>query len=179
MKTRCPRIVSSLAGAVICLAGLHAQASPYLATDVIPPYQVGNGASVRLGHVVHAYTYFNRLTAGGTFSAACVNPEMSPYNGQREASDWNVTGGLWLHVTIPLSQPALVNMPGFYNLPRGTTVSCTYNWTSRAVESGYSISPGGISIPIGSGSSGEGGTQIFYMSVPADTNTGDWQKCIP
>jgi hypothetical protein len=156
-----------------------ASAVPQLKTIVSPPYQVSNGAGVRLGHTVIASTLYNRLTAGGTFSASCISPVMAPATGQRTLSRENGLGGVSLVVTVPEWVPTLVNMPGFYSLSRGETVSCTYNWTSRAVESGYSIGASGISYQTGNGEISEGFFQPFTMSVPGDTNTGEWQGCIP
>lgn len=156
-----------------------AGAQPNLQTTVLPIYQIGNGAGVHLGHVVTASTLYNRLVAGGTFVAGCAHPDMLPARGQRTLSGDNVGGGVRLVVTIPETLPATVSMPGFYSLPRGTTVSCTYEWTSRAVESGYTIGPGGISFQVGNGEKSEGLFQQFQMSVPGDTNTDDWQGCIP
>lgn len=169
--------------ALVAAAGVllvrPAAAVPQLHTVVSPPYQVNSGAGVRLGHTVIASTLYNRLTAGGTFSAGCINPVMAPATGQRTLSRENVVGGISLVVTVPEWVPALVNMPGFYSLTRGTTVSCTYNWTSRAIEGGYSVGASGISFQTGNGEVSEGFFQPFTMSVPGDTNTGDWQGCIP
>jgi hypothetical protein len=154
-------------------------AVPRLRTVVSPPYQVGNGAGVRMGHTVIASTLYNRLTAGGSFSASCISSLMSPATGQRTLSDENFVGGVSLVVTIPEWVPTLVNMPGFYSLTRGTTVSCTYNWTSRAVESGFSVGANGVSFQTGNGEVSEGFFQPFTMSVPGDTSTDEWQGCIP
>jgi hypothetical protein len=154
-------------------------AVPQLTTIVSPPYQVSNGAGVRLGHTVIASTLYNRLVAGGTFSASCISPVMSPATGQRTLSKDSGLGGVSLVVTIPEWVPTLVNMPGFYSLTRGETVSCTYNWTSKAVEGGYSYSLGSFSYQTGNGEVSEGFFKPFTMSVPGDTNTGDWQSCVP
>lgn len=155
------------------------RAAPTLRTTVLPIYQVGTGAGVSLGHVVQASTVFNRLTAGGTYVASCASPDMQPTTGQRTLSSDGLLGGRSLTVTIPEWVPATVNMPGFNSLTRGTTVACTYNWTSRAVEGGYTVGSGGISFPTGSGERAEGSTQQFTMSVPGDTNQDDWQGCVP
>lgn len=170
-------------GALALLAALasspSAHATPGLRTTVLPIYQIGTGAGVSLGHVVQASTVYNRLLAGGTFSASCASPLMQPAAGQRTLATDNFIGGLSLTVTIPEWVPAMLNMPGFYSLTRGTTVSCTYNWTSRAVEGGYTISAAGISYQVGNGERSEGSYQQFQMSVPGDTNSDDWQSCIP
>lgn len=165
---------------VVSLAGsTPARAMPDLRTTVLPIYQVGTGSGVSLGHVVQAYTVYNRLSAGGTYSASCASAQMLPATGQRFLSSDGLLGGRSLTVTIPEWVPATINMPGFDSLTRGTTVTCTYNWTARAVEGGYTVGSGGISFPTGSGERSEGSTQPFQMSVPGDTNTDDWQGCIP
>jgi len=156
-----------------------ASATPFLQTQVMPVYQVSNGAGVMMGHIVNASTAYNRLIAGGTFIASCANSQMLPATGQRTVSKDAFLGGIVLRVTIPETLPALVSMPGFYSLPRGTTVQCTYNWTSRAVEGGYSIGAAGITYQTGNGELSEGFFRQFQMSVPGDTTQDDWQGCIP
>lgn len=177
---RFPQITSlSLLALALVANTTPASAMPNLTTRVLPAYQIGNGAGVSMGHVVLASTVYNRLTAGGTFSASCASPQMQPATGQRTLSVDNLVGGLSLTVTIPEWVPATVSMPGFYSLTRGTTVSCTYNWTSKATEGGYSVGAGGISFQTGNGERSEGFFQQFQMSVPGDTSTDDWQGCIP
>lgn len=161
------------------LAMSAAWSRPTLHTTVLPIYQVGNGAGVSLGHVVDASTAYNRLVAGGTFVATCAYPNMLPASGQRMVSKDNFGGGIVMHVTIPEVLPAIVPMPGFDSLTRGTTVQCTYTWTSRAVEGGFTIGAGGITYQSGNGEATEGLFKAFTMSVPGDTNTDDFQSCIP
>jgi hypothetical protein len=145
---------------------------------VSEPYQVMTSGSVRLGHTVSASTNFNRLTAGGTFGAQCANPQMLPVPGQRTQTTSAFLGGLSLIVTIPENQPAYVAMPGFESLPRGTTVDCTYAWTAKAVEGGYTVGGGGLGVPIGQGESSDGATRSFQMKAPS-TDPGGNSKCIP
>ena len=171
--------LGALAALELLAGSKPALAAPTLRTTVLPIYQVGTGAGVSLGHVVEAWTAYNRLTAGGSYVASCASSQMMPTTGQRFLSSDGFTGGRSLTVTIPEWVPATVNMPGFSSLTRGTTVTCTYTWTSRAVEGGYTYGPGGISWQTGNGERSEGSTQPFEMSVPGDTNTDDWQGCIP
>jgi hypothetical protein len=173
------RHLSVLCAIAATLVAPWASATPFLSTQVLPIYQVGNGAGVNMGHIVNASTAYNRLIAGGTFNASCADSLMMPATGQRTVSKDNFGGGIVMHVTIPETVPALVSMPGFYSLPRGTTVQCTYSWTSRAVEGGYTIGASGFSYQTGNGELSEGFFRPFQMSVPGDTNTGDWQGCIP
>jgi hypothetical protein len=150
-----------------------------LSTHVSTIYQVGTTDGVSLGHIVSANTDFSRLTAGGSFIASCANSSMQPTTGQRTLSSESLYGGNRLYVTVPTVVPTIVKMPGFVSLPRGTTVNCTYNWTSRAVESGLSYGVGGVAVPVGSNERADGGTQIFYMSVPSLGSEGGYTVCIP
>jgi hypothetical protein len=167
---------AALLGVAVCASAptFAVQMSVY----VYEPYQVMTSSSVRLGHAVSASTNFNRLVAGGTFVAQCANPQMLPVPGQRTETASGLMGGLSMTVTIPENQPAYVNMPGFESLPRGTTVDCTYSWTARAVESGYTLSGGGLGVPIGQGEAGDGATRSFKMKAPSTDPDGN-SKCIP
>jgi len=156
-----------------------ASAVPSMQVTVLPIYQIGNGAGVSMGHVVRAHTIYNRLQAGGTFVASCASPVMQPARGERTTSTDSYFGGLTLNVSIPYSLPATVYMPGFFSLDRGTSVNCTYSWTAKAIEGGFSISSNGISYQSGSGEISDGFFQAFQMNVPGDTNQDDWQSCIP
>lgn len=151
-----------------------------LRTVVASIYQVGNGATVQLGHTVVASTNYNRLYAGGTYIATCASQDMVPAMGQRFFSTENLAGGLQLYVTVPTAHPSYVNMPGFNAaMNRGRTIHCAYNWTSRAVEGGYSIGFGGISFQSGNGEASEGNVQNFIMNVPAIADEDEWTACIP
>jgi len=170
----------ALFGAALILATPHNASAVTLKTIVLPIRQVGVGAGVSLGHTVTATTNYNRVTAGGAYVATCNHPLMLPTGGQRTLTAENITGGLVLTTTIPQWLPAIVNMPGYNQLPAGTVVDCTYSWTAKAVESGYTIGAGGISYQTGSGERADGSTQLFIMIVPgssddSDTSTG----CIP
>jgi hypothetical protein len=150
-----------------------------LKTVVAPIYQIGTGATVQLGHTVLASTNYNRLNAGGTYSAACNAPETMPTTGQRSLSAETLWGGTTLTVTIPEWHPARVNMPGFESVPRGGRINCTYNWTSRANEGGFTIGVGGISFQSGNGEQTQGGTQLFVMDVPKLSDPNENSPCIP
>lgn len=151
-----------------------------LKTTNLTVYQVGTGSLVKVGHVVHASTNYNRLTAGGSFVASCAHQITNlPITGNRSLFTENAFGGLRLDVTIPAQQPAHRNMPGFNALPRGTTINCTYNWTSIAVEGGYTVGVGGTSFQTGNGSVSEGGSEHFIMNVPGTSSSEDNSVCIP
>jgi hypothetical protein len=150
-----------------------------LRTSVLSIYQVGTGPQVKMGHVVEASTNFNQLGAGGDYIASCADPAIMPSTGGRSLAANNIFGGLYLAVTIPRDQPAYVNMSGFYGLPRGSVVSCTYSWSSHAAEGGIAISADGISIQTGNGRSSEAGTRPFTLRVPSGTDPNENSSCIP
>jgi len=169
----------ALSATALVLATPPEASAVQLSTHVTSIYQLGVGAGVMLGHAATGSTNYNRITVGGAYIAQCASPLMLPTTGQRTLSRENLTGGLSLVTTIPQVVPSLVNMPGFNALPAGTTVDCTYNWTSRAVESGYTIGAGGGSFPVGNGERSEGGTQLFVMNVPAATGDDSGDGCHP
>jgi len=165
-------------GAAISFPGTAS--AVFLRTEVAPIYQIGSGATIQVGHTVYATTNYNRLFAGGSYVAACAAPETLPTTGQRFLSAETTVGGNTLYVTVPRSHPARVNMPGFNaSTMRGRRLDCTYNWTSRAVESSYSVGPGGIGFTIGGGEASEGGTQQFVMDVPSLGDEDEWTACTP
>jgi hypothetical protein len=171
----------ALSATALVLATPPEASAVQLSTQVTSIYQVGVGAGVMLGHAAIGSTNYNRITVGGSYTAQCASPMMLPTSGQRTLTRDGLTGGLSLVTTIPQIVPTVVNMPGYNSLPAGTTVACTYSWTSRAVEGGYSIGPGGISFPSGNAERSDGGTQLFQMNVPAaaEDNSGDRGSCHP
>lgn len=168
-------------GLIVAALGIpHTASAVNLRTVVGSIYQVGNGSIAKIGHTAIASTSFNQLYAGGSYTAGCGAPGMVPITGQRFLSTWNIVGGLQLYVTIPEYHPAHVSMPGFHEAAmRGQSINCAYNWTSRAVEGGYSIGAGGISYQIGSGEQSEGGSQPFIMNLPSLGDENEWTSCHP
>jgi hypothetical protein len=137
-----------------------------------PIYQIGTSASVNIGHTVDAHTYFNRLLAGGSYTITCNNSATMPLTGQRSLTRETLFGPTPLVVTIPAWLPAQQTIPGFSSVASDTQLTCTYAWTARAVESGYSVNLGVISYPVGSGERTEGGTVPFTMYKPDRTDDG-------
>ena len=165
---------------VLAAVGMPGVASAVnLSTVVAPIYQSGTGSGVFIGHTAIASTDYNRLYAGGTYSVTCGAPGMVPLTGQRFLSTENFKGNLSLYVTIPEWHPSIVYMPGFYDIPRGQTVSCAYSWTSRAVESGYTIGFGGISFQTGNGERNEGSSEPFMMMKRDTGDVDGGSTCIP
>ena len=139
--------------------------------------QWGTGSGFYLGHTVSAFTNYNSLSAGGTYIAQCISATTIPVTGERGFSGSTLAGPTRLTVTIPAQQPAIRNLSGWAQVPEDTELSCNYRWTAFATEGGYSISAGGISFPVGSGSVRDGGTVDFTMYRPSrgDADGG----CIP
>jgi len=148
--------------------------------DVQPSsiYQNGPTAGVWLGHTVAASTPMNRLQAGGSFRAHCFGAATSPITGARSLPASALVGPLQLYVTIPAQLPALYNMPGFYNVPRGSRIQCSYDWTAYAREAMYTIGIPGVSVPIGGEEISDSDSISFWMSKPG-RSTGDDDACIP
>jgi hypothetical protein len=156
------RSFSACALATTLFASPHAYAVT-LQVIPFPINQVADTGQVTFGHTVVASTSMNRLTASGTYRISCNRSETQPLTGQRTLSASQVTGGITLYVTVPETVPATRTLPGFTSVPRGTDLTCTYEWTARAVEGTYSIGGGGIGIVIGGEERADGNTSTFHM----------------
>jgi hypothetical protein len=163
------RALAALAAALMFVTPRDA-AAVELNTVVSNIRQVGASATVSLGHTAIGFTNYNRLTVSGTYTAACASAVMMPTMGQRSLSREDVLGGFSLITTIPERLPALVDMPGFEFLAAGARVTCTYNWTSKAVEASYSVGIPGFGIQTGAGERSAGGTWPFIMVVPSSSD---------
>jgi hypothetical protein len=159
-------LLAALATALMFLTPREA-AAVELDTVVSPIHQIGVTANVSLGHTAIGYTNYNRLTVSGTYSAACASSVMLPTVGQRSLTREEIVGGFSLITTIPAQLPSTVSMPGFTSLPAGSRVACTYNWTSKAVESSYSLGIPGFGSQTGGAERADGGTYPFTMVVRA------------
>jgi len=164
-----------------CAAGGTLSTPVHAVTMAVKPssiYQNGATAGVWLGHTVAASTLMNRLQAGGSFRAYCFDGGTSPITGARSLPASGLIGPLQLYVTIPAQLPALYNMPGFYNVPRGSRIQCSYDWTAYAREASYTIGIPGASAPVGGEEISDSDSIIFWMSKPG-RSTGDDDACIP
>jgi hypothetical protein len=181
MNTAQP-LVRALAalGAALLAVTPHAASAVELSTVVSNIHQIGSTGGVSLGHLAIGYTNYNKITVSGTYIASCASAVMAAVNGQRTLTRQDIVGGMGLVTTIPETVPTIVDMPGFDLLTAGTVVACAYNWTSKAVEAGYTLGIPGFGIPIGGGERAEGRTMPFLMAVPA--SAGDARNgggCIP
>lgn len=126
--------------------------------------QYGTGSAFNHGLAVSAWTNYNNLIAGGTFTAQCAHPSTLPVSGERYLSSSTLgVGRNALVVTVPLNLPALSNITGWNQVGAETDLACNYRWTAFAQESGYTIGAGGISFQVGNGIAREGGTVDFTM----------------
>jgi hypothetical protein len=168
-------------GSLFCVAAFGwASEAPAvtLRTVVAPIYQMGNGSQVNIGHTADASTNYNRLYAGGSYTVGCEG-DVPEAVGSNYLSAENLLGGLKLIVTIPRWHPATVNLTAFYNVPRGQTIHCMYNWISKAEEGGYSVGVNGITFQTGNGKREEGSSQPFIMRNPGVPDVNDPGTCIP
>lgn len=170
------RALSLLAAAVILATSQKASAVT-LRTVPSSIHQIGTSGAVSLGHTAIGSTDFNRLVVSGGYIATCASAVMVPTNGQRSLSGEAAFGGVILYTTIPERLPAFVEMPGFDLLAAGSRVACAYNWSSKAVESNFTIGIPGFGITIGGGERSEGGTYPFMMVKPAETNEREDEGC--
>jgi len=148
--------------------------------SVVPSsvYQFGTGSGVYLGHTVVAGTYLNQLVAGGSFSTSCDLMDVGTITGERSLTSNLIGRRNQLYVTIPETVPALRNMPGFLNAPRGSELMCQYHWTAFAQEATYNVGVPGFTVPIGGQVRRESGAVTFWMRVPG-TADGEDDVCIP
>lgn len=172
----CLPAMAMLSGAILTLGAQPAHAFN-MNTQLQSIYQIGFTAAVSLGHTVIASSDMNRLYAAGAFEARCVSSLTGSIVDQRGLPAEALMGGTQLYVTVPEWLPAQRNMPGFDQVPGGTTLNCSYNWTADAEESTYSIGVPGFGITIG-GKKAHGGSSVpFEMYVPG-SGSKDNNGCI-
>jgi hypothetical protein len=174
------RLLALAAAAIVAAAPRDASAVT-LSTVVTNIQQAGLSGTVMLGHAAIASTNYNKLTVSASYTAACNNASVQSQTGQRTLTRTELVGGFGLTTTVPQTIPGPVYMGGFEFLPAGTILGCTYSWTSKAVESGFTIGSG-ISFPVGGGERADGSTASFVMivpGVPANDDATDRGSCIP
>ena len=169
--------LAMMSGAVLVVGNSPAHAFN-MTTRLQAIYQVGFTAAVAVGHTVIASSNMNRLYAAGAFEARCPSTITGPIIDQRGFSAETLLGGTQLYVTVPASLPAQRIMPGFDQVPGGTTLNCSYSWTSDAEESTYSLSIPGFGITIGGEKAHAGSSVPFEMYQPGSSGSDDNNGCI-
>jgi hypothetical protein len=172
-------MVFAATAAALLLSG----AKPALAitgnASIIPTAQVEFTAGVKLGHLVDATTYMPSITVGGTFRVSCP----SQYTGTIEGGNSLSQSFTWppntLTVGVPSGWlPAVRQLPGFNNVPAGTSLMCGYYWTAQAKESGYVLPVPGGGFPVGNETYNASDTFTFEMYKPGAGGTDDNNGCI-
>jgi hypothetical protein len=171
---RCLSLLAFTALAFAAESAFAVEMSAY----VTKPSQWGTGSGFYHGHTVTAWTPYNVLNAGGTFTVQCNHPSTMPMTGERAFG--RTTAGRernTITVTIPEKIPSVRNVSGWMQIPGDTTFSCNYRWTAFATEGGYSVGVGGIGVTFGNETKRDGGTVDFEMYRPPkeDADGG----CIP
>jgi hypothetical protein len=125
--------------------------------------------TVKLGHMVTARTNMISVAAGGTFRVTCPSSYTSAIEGQNATPQTDIPPNV-LTVEVPAGWlPAERELPGFTDVPGGTSLSCTYLWTASAKEAMYSLGARGTSISIGGDAYTRSDTVIFEMYKPGDS----------
>jgi hypothetical protein len=119
----------------------------------------------------------NRLYAAGAFEARCPSTITAP-SSISAVLGGNLLGGTQLYVTVPASLPAQRIMPGFDQVPGGTTLNCSYNWTSDAEESTYSDQYSRIRHHHRWRKGARGSSVPFEMYQPGSSGSDDNNGCI-
>jgi len=136
-------------------------------------------AGVKLGHLVDATTYMPSITVGGTFRVSCPSQYTGTIEGQNSLSQSFTWPPNTLTVGVPPGfLPATRQLPGFNNVPGGTTLICGYYWTASAKESGYTLPLPGGGFPIGNEVYNAADTVTFEMYKPGGSGSDDGNGCI-
>jgi hypothetical protein len=178
-----PRLTSfptlAAMAALTLLGGSRDAQAVHMDVDVVEPAQVPPFTSrARLGHLVSAETYMISLAAGGTYRVACASPHILPIEGQNGLSVFNLPPNE-MGVEVPAGWlPAIREIPGFNNVPGGTSVACAYYWTAMAKDAMYSLGSGPIRMPIGGDPEFRGDTEPFEMYKPGSSGEDDNNGCV-
>lgn len=164
---------SALLAIAVLVCGAQRADAFNMTTYVSTISQAGYTAGVNLGHAVSATSDMNRLYAGGAFEARCASAYTGSISDQRGFSGESLIGGTRLTVTVPQTMPAMRPMPGFDQMPGGTTLTCTYNWTADAEESTFTLGVPGFGITIGGRKAHDGSSVPFLMFKPGGGGTDD------
>jgi hypothetical protein len=139
----------------------------------------GFAPRVKLGHIIHASTNMISVAAGGTFRVTCPSSYTGTIEGQNSVPQTGVPPNV-LSVEVPAGWlPAERELPGFTNVPGGTSLTCTYFWTATAREAMYSLGAGGSGIPIGGDVSNRSDSITFEMYQPGSGGGDRNNGCLP
>jgi hypothetical protein len=161
-----PFVFAAVAAATLLCGSRNAQAIEMsvqvLGITQVAPYT----ARVRLGHIVNARSWMFSVAAGGTLRVSCLSPYTGTIDAENSAPQTGVPPNV-LSVAIPPGWlPAERELPGFNDVPGGTSLSCTYRWTAAAKEAMYSLGAGGSSMPVGGDVYTQKDTVTFEMYKP-------------
>ena len=158
--------------AMTLLCGSRNARAVEMSVNVLHPSQVGNSARVKLGHMVTARTNMISVATGGTLRVSCPSPDTGTIDAQNSLAQLGIPPNV-LTVEVPAGWlPAERVLPGFSNVPGGTTLTCSYFWTATAKEAMYSLGAGGTGMPIGTDPSTRSDTVTFVMYQPPDETNG-------
>ena len=165
--------------AAVILAGTSSDAQALnLSTALLDVRQVDFTSGIRLGHLVTGRTSMVSIVVGGTFRVTCP----SSYTGVLEGYNWRAqtyTTPNVLTVEVPPGfLPAERVLPGFDNVPGGTSLQCSYNWTGAGKEATYQLSAYGLGMTIGGETTSQADTRIFEMYQPNGDGERDNTSCI-
>lgn len=170
-----PFLFAAIAAMTLVCGSRNAQALD-MSVQVLNIAQAANFAPrVRLGHVVTARSSMISVAVGGTFRVTCPSSYTAPIEGGNSVSQTGWPPNV-LSVEVPAGWlPTERELPGFSNVPGGTSLTCTYYWTAAAKEAMYSLGAGGSGIPIGGDAYSRSDSVTFEMYQPGgddDNNNG-------
>jgi hypothetical protein len=169
--------LAALAAITLLCSSRGAQALE-MSVRVLNIRQAANFASrVSLGHLVTARTNMISVAAGGTLRVTCPSPHTGTIEGQNAVPQTDIPPNV-LSVEVPAGWlPAERELPGFNNVPGGTSLMCAYTWTASAKEAMYSLGVRGTGIPIGGDAYTQQDTVSFEMYKPGSSDE-DNNGCI-
>lgn len=172
-------LVFAAIGGAILLCGSRGASAVEMSVQVLGINQVPPATSlVRLGHIVNGKSYMISIAVGGSFRVSCPSTYTGTIEGQNYRPQTDLPPNV-LSVEVPGGWlPAQRELPGYINVPAGTTMTCAYYWTASAKEAAYSLGGGGSSMPVGGDGYTQSDTATFVMSKPGPGTADDNNGCI-
>jgi hypothetical protein len=160
-------VAALTAGTLLC--GPRTAHALEMSVSILGISQSGFTSRVKLGHLVTAKTYFISVAAGGSFRVSCPSQYTGTIEGENAAPQTGLPPNV-LTVEVPAGWlPAERELPGFNNVPGGTTLTCTYFWTAVAKEATYSLGAGGSGFQIGGDAYRRSDSVTFEMYQPGES----------